>query len=99
MKSQASRDTAVSDPVDSVAPTRRKKYCSAMVSRRVGWFTLFASLLTLLASCVAIRVSSKTTANDKLQSLDPLQPGDIVVVYGDNAPPREEALIDYVSSM
>jgi hypothetical protein len=38
------------------------------------------------------------TADDNLQSLEPLQPGDVLVVGGESAPRREKAFTDYFSA-
>lgn len=95
------RKTQVSTPVDLAASLWPQQARLPAVYQKAVWFALVASLLTLLSSCVSIplTLSSNTAVDDKLQSLEPLQPGDVVVVYGENAPPRKQAFTDYFSAL
>jgi hypothetical protein len=88
----------VDAPVDLFASLRSKKVHSRIAYQREGCFAFVAALLTLLTGCVNVHFDSNTTVDDKLLSLQTLQPGDVLVVYGENAPPREEAISDYFSA-
>jgi len=54
---------------------------------RCGWIL---ALLVLFAGCVHVPVSSDVVVNDKLQVAPPLEPGDVLLVYGENAAPPEQ---------
>ncbi len=63
---------------------------------RCGWMLV---LLTLFAGCVHVPVSSDIVVNDRLEALSPLEPGDLVVVYGENAaPPEQNAAVTYFTA-
>jgi len=63
---------------------------------RCGWILV---LLTLFAGCVHVPVSSDIVVNDRLEAVSPLEPGDIVVVYGENAaPPGQNAAVTYFTA-
>lgn len=56
-------------------------------------------LLTLFAGCVHVPVSSDIVVNDRLEAVSPLEPGDVVVVYGENAaPPGQNAAAAYFTA-
>ena len=63
---------------------------------RCGWILV---LLTLFAGCVHVPVSSDIVVNDRLEAVSPLEPGDAVVVYGENAaPPGQNAAAAYFTA-
>jgi hypothetical protein len=63
---------------------------------RCGWMLV---LLTLFAGCVHVPVSSDIVVNDRLEAPPPLEPGDVVVVYGENAaPPEQNAAVTYFTA-
>lgn len=63
---------------------------------RCGWMLV---LLALFAGCVHVPVSSDIVVNDRLEAAPPLEPGDVVVVYGENAaPPGQNAAVTYFTA-
>lgn len=55
--------------------------------------------LMLLAGCIPFRVASDIAVNDKLQATPPLEPGDVILIFGENAAPREENfLLSYIKT-
>jgi hypothetical protein len=63
---------------------------------RCGWMLV---LLTLFAGCVHVPVSSDIVVNARLEASPPLEPGDVVVVYGENAaPPEQNAAVTYFTA-
>jgi hypothetical protein len=84
--------------VDFSASLGQKKIYLQIVYETACWLAFLMATLTLLTGCVSIPLSSNTTVNDKLQSLETLQPGDVLVVYGENAPRPKEAFTDYFSA-
>ncbi len=60
-----------------------------------GWILL----LTLLSGCIHVPMSSETTIHDPLQSIQPIEQGESVVVYGENAPvPKQSTLGSYFTA-
>ena len=56
-------------------------------------------LLLLFAGCVHVPVSSNIVVADKLQAVPPLEPGDVLLVYGENAtPPEQNAAVTYFTA-
>ena len=63
---------------------------------RCAWMLV---LLILFAGCVHVPVSSDIVVNDRLEAVSPLEPGDAVVVYGENAaPPGQNAAAAYFTA-
>ena len=63
---------------------------------RCGWMLV---LLMLFAGCIHVPVSSDIVVNDRLEAVSPLEPGDAVVVYGENAaPPGQNAAAAYFTA-
>lgn len=63
---------------------------------RCGWILV---LLTLFSGCVHVPVSSDIVVNDQLEAVSPLEPGDVMVVYGENAvPPEQNAAVTYFTA-
>jgi hypothetical protein len=61
-----------------------------------GWILAF---LSLCIGCVHVPVSSNIVVNDKLQEAPPLEPGDVLLVYGENAaPPVQNAAVTYFTA-
>ncbi len=61
-----------------------------------GWVLV---LLLLFAGCAHVPVESDIKINDKLQSAPPLEPGDVILVFGENAvPPERNAAVDYFTA-
>ena len=61
-----------------------------------GWILAF---LSLCIGCVHVPVSSNIVVNDKLQEAPPLEPGDVLLVYGENAaPPEQNAAVTYFTA-
>lgn len=61
-----------------------------------GWILAF---LSLCICCVHVPVSSNIVVNDKLQEAPPLEPGDVLLVYGENAaPPEQNAAVTYFTA-
>lgn len=72
--------------------TQRKIGCKV----RSGWILV---CLALFASCVHVPVSSDIVVNDSLQAAPPLEPGDVLLVYGENAsPPERNAAVTYFTA-
>lgn len=70
------------------------KACRKMV--RPGWCL---ALLILFAGCVHVPVSSDIVVADKLVATSPLEPGDVLLVYGENAaPPEQNAAVTYFTA-
>jgi len=63
---------------------------------RCGWVLV---LLALFAGCVHVPVSSDIVVDDRLGAVPPLEPGDVMVVYGENAaPPEQNAAVTYFTA-
>jgi hypothetical protein len=63
---------------------------------RSGWILI---LLLLFAGCVHVPVSSDIVVDDRLEAVPPLETGDVVVVYGENAaPPEQNAAVAYFTA-
>lgn len=63
---------------------------------RSGWCL---ALLILFAGCVHVPVSSNLVVADNLQATAPLEPGDVLLVYGENAaPPEQNAAAAYFTA-
>jgi hypothetical protein len=61
-----------------------------------GWILAF---LSLCIGCIHVPVSSNIVVNDKLQEAPPLEPGDVLLVYGENAaPPEQNAAVTYFTA-
>jgi len=61
-----------------------------------GWILV---CLALFAGCVHVPVSSDIVVNDELQAAPPLEPGDVLLVYGKNAPPPvQNAAVTYFTA-
>jgi hypothetical protein len=61
-----------------------------------GWVLV---LLTLFAGCAHVPVASNIAVKDKLQKAAPLEPGDVLLVYGENAtPPESNVAVDYFTA-
>lgn len=77
-----------------MAKTRMQKKPDYRI--RCGWILV---VLTLFAGCVHVPVSSDIVVNDRLEAIPPLEPGDVVVVYGENAaPPEQNAAVAYFTA-
>lgn len=69
---------------------------STRKSGRPGWCL---ALLILFAGCVHVPVSSDIVVADNLQATAPLEPGDVLLVYGENAaPPEKNAAVTYFTA-
>jgi hypothetical protein len=67
-----------------------------MNETKCGWIL---TLLVLFAGCIHVPVSSDIVINDKLQTAPPLEPGDVLLVYGENAaPPEQNAAVTYFTA-
>ena len=56
-------------------------------------------LLVLLAGCVHVPVSSDIVVADRLEAATPLEPGDVLLVCGENAaPPEQNAAVTYFTA-
>lgn len=56
-------------------------------------------LLTLFAGCAHVPVVSDVKVNDNLQAAAPLGPGDVMLIFGENAvPPDRNAAVDYFTA-
>ncbi|MCU0584024.1 MAG: hypothetical protein MUE57_09325 [Syntrophales bacterium] len=63
---------------------------------RCGWMVF---LLVLLAGCVHVPVSSDIVVADRLEAATPLEPGDVLLVCGENAaPPEQNAAVTYFTA-
>ena len=63
---------------------------------RCGWILV---LLLLFVGCAHVPVASDIVVNDKLQAAPPLDPGDVILVYGENAaPPQQNAAVTYFTA-
>lgn len=63
---------------------------------RCGWALV---LLALCIGCVHVPVSSNLVVADHLQAATPLEPGDMLLVYGENAaPPEQNAAVTYFTA-
>ncbi|MGE5855538.1 MAG: hypothetical protein ACM34C_03155 [Syntrophaceae bacterium] len=63
---------------------------------RPGWCL---ALLILFAGCVHVPMSSDIVVADKLEATSPLEPGDVLLVYGENAaPPEQNAAVTYFTA-
>jgi len=57
------------------------------------------ALLILLAGCVHVPVTSNLVVTDRLEAASPLEPGDVLLVYGENAaPPEQNAAVTYFTA-
>jgi hypothetical protein len=61
--------------------------------RTIAWCGRVLALLVLSAGCVHVPVSSDIVVNDGLQAIPPLEQGDVLLVYGENASPPEQSAI------
>jgi hypothetical protein len=68
---------------------RTGKIEQQMAQRRYIWILIF---LTLFYGCAHVPMSSDTIINDKLQAIKPLEQGDVLVVYGENATVPEQSI-------
>lgn len=69
---------------------------SSRKTGRPGWCL---ALLILFAGCVHVPVSSDIVVADNLQAAAPLEPGDVLLVYGQNAtPPEPNAAVTYFTA-
>lgn len=70
--------------------------------RSIGCKVLRGSILVclaLFAGCVHVPVSSDIVVNDSLRAPPPLEPGDVLLVYGENAsPPERNAAVTYFTA-
>jgi len=82
-----------------VTPSRRGK---RVTQRKIGCKVRSAWILVclaLFAGCVHVPVSSDIVVNDSLQAAPPLEPGDVLLVYGENAvPPEQNAAVTYFTA-
>jgi len=63
---------------------------------RYGWILV---LLALFAGCAHVPVASDVKVNDNLQAAAPLGPGDVMLIFGENAvPPDRNAAVDYFTA-
>jgi hypothetical protein len=61
-----------------------------------GWILV---LLTLFAGCAHVPVSSDIVVNDKLHAAPPLEPNDVLLIYGENAvPPEQNMAVTYFTA-
>ncbi len=57
------------------------------------------ALLALFAGCVHVPVSSDIVVADRLEAASPLEPGDVLLVYGENATAPEPSVVgDYFTA-
>jgi hypothetical protein len=54
-----------------------------------GWILI--SLL-LFSGCIHVPMSSEITIHDPLQNMQPVEQGDVVLVYGENAPVQKQSI-------
>lgn len=63
---------------------------------RCGWIPL---LLSICAGCVHVPVSSDIGFSDRLQAVAPLEHGEVLLIFGDDAsPPKEPAASPYFTA-
>lgn len=74
------------------------KKTSLQISYKIpALFLLEIIFLLSITGCVSVPRDSNIGINDNIGQLEMLQHGDVIVVYGENAPRREENLSDYFS--
>jgi hypothetical protein len=60
-----------------------------------GWILI----LLMFTGCAHVPVASDVKVNDNLQSAAPLEPGDVMLIFGENAvPPDRNAAVDYFTA-
>ena len=91
-------ETCLDAPAGSSAQMNSEKSRSSRKGQKFGRLVIGAVLLSLLASCASIPLKSDTAVSDKLQPVEALQPGDILIVYGVSAQLPEEKFADYFSA-
>ena len=70
-----------------------RKIDLTMTQRKIslkGWILI---PLILFSGCVHVPMSSDTTINDQLQTIQPLEQDDVIVVYGENAPVPDQSVV------
>lgn len=65
-----------------------------VVQRRTCWYGWILVLLTLVSGCVHIPMSSDIIINNKLKAIQPLERGEVLVVYGENATVPKQSIQD-----
>jgi len=53
---------------------------------------LMLLLLALFPGCVHVPMSSETAIHDPLATIEPVEQGEVIVVYGKNAPPPKQSI-------
>ena len=78
--------------------TKTRKSAPNTAGTRMCCLRVFA-LLALFAGCVHVPVSSDIVVADKLEAASPLEPGDVLLVYGENATAPEPSVMgDYFTA-
>ena len=67
------------------------------VQRRQLWYGWFLVALTF-SGCIHVPMSSEIIVNDKLRMIQPMERGDVLVVYGENATVPERSIPDYFTA-
>ncbi len=80
-------------------PLHEAGYPSSVRENQMTRYTWILFLLLISAGCVHVPVSSNIAVDDRLPAASPLEPGDVLLVSGQNAdPPDRNAAVDYFTA-
>ena len=94
MRSPGTRREAMSirRPAALNPPSRPGTIDHKIVQRRVCRYGWMLALLILFSGCVHVPMSSESTIHDALQTIQPVEQGEVLVVYGENAPVQKQSM-------
>jgi len=84
---------SIQRPAALNASSRTGKIDLKIVQKRVCRYGWILALLTLFSGCVHVPMSSETIITDKLRAIPSVEPGDVLLVYGENAAVPEQSII------